>query len=107
MCVLFTEKVGGALILEFLQDGTLTLSTAAADGDFYYDEIDARIQAGRLSDEKKELFESLEKYFRVKFLDEKIELSEARAEEGVQQAPTEAKKVDEFDLDILPKEDKK
>ena len=65
LCVLFTEEVGGILTLEFLRDGTLILKTMADDYDYYYDEIEAGIQVGKLRKEKEELFESLEEYYRI------------------------------------------
>ena len=68
MCVLFTEEVGGILTLEFLQNGTLVFRTAASDYDYYYDEIEAGLQIRRLQDEKKELLEALETYFKTVFL---------------------------------------
>lgn len=68
MCVLFTEECGGILTLEFLQDGTLVFRTRVDDYDYYYDEIEAGLQIRRLQDEKKELLESLELYYRTVFL---------------------------------------
>ena len=65
LCVLFTEEVGGILTLEFLRDGTLILKTMADDYDYYYDEIEAGLQVGKLRKEKEELFESLEIYYRT------------------------------------------
>ena len=65
LCVLFTEEVGGILTLEFLKDGTLILKTIADDYDYYYDEIEAGLQVGKLRKEKEELFRSLEDYYQA------------------------------------------
>lgn len=65
MCVLFTENNGGILTLEFLKDGTLVFRTIADDYDFYYDEIEAGLSIRKLQEEKKELLEALELYYRT------------------------------------------
>ncbi len=70
MCVLFTEDVGGILTLMFEEDGTLMLQTEAEEGDLLYDEIGSVLKVKRLQEEKRELLESLELYFKVFFLDE-------------------------------------
>lgn len=72
MCVLFTEDVGGILILEFDENGTLLLKTEADEGDLLYDEIGATLQVKRLQSEKKDFFASLEMYYKVFLLGEKI-----------------------------------
>ena len=72
MCVLFTEECGGILTVEFLPDGTLILRTRADDYDFYYDEINAGLAISRLHEEKKDLLEKLELYYRVLFLKEEL-----------------------------------
>jgi len=70
MCVLFTEDVGGILTLMFEEDGTLMFQTEAEDGDLLYDEIGSVLKVKRLQEEKRELLESLELYFKVFFLNE-------------------------------------
>ena len=70
MCVLFTEDVGGILTLSFEEDGTLMFQTEAEEGDLLYDEIGSVLKIKRLQEEKRELLESLELYFKVFFLDE-------------------------------------
>jgi len=70
MCVLFTEDVGGILTLSFEEDGTLVFQTEAEEGDLLYDEIGSVLLIKKLQEEKKELLESLELYFKVFFLDE-------------------------------------
>ncbi|MBP3325841.1 MAG: hypothetical protein J6L77_05410 [Coprococcus sp.] len=70
MCVLFTEDIGGILTLEFDEDGTLNMVTQAYDEDLLYDEIGSVLKIKQLREEKKDLFQSLEMYFRVFYLDE-------------------------------------
>ena len=70
MCVLFTEDVGGILTLLFEEDGTLMFQTEAEEGDLLYDEIGSVLKVKRLQEEKRELLESLELYFKVFFLKE-------------------------------------
>lgn len=70
MCVMFTEDVGGILTLSFEEDGTLILQTEAEEGDLLYDEIGSVLLIKRLQEEKQELLESLELYYRVFFLNE-------------------------------------
>ncbi len=70
MCVLFTEDIGGILTLEFDEDGTLNMVTQAYDEDLLYDEIGSVLKIKQLREEKKDLFQSLELYFKVFYLDE-------------------------------------
>nr|WP_177297436.1 DUF6145 family protein [uncultured Blautia sp.] len=70
MCVLYTEDIGGILTLEFDEDGNLQFKTEALDADAMYDEIGSVLKIKQLQEEKKELLESLEMYYRVFFLGE-------------------------------------
>ena len=70
MCVLFAEDVGGILTLLFEEDGTLMFQTEAEEGDLLYDEIGSVLKVKHLQEEKRELLESLELYFKVFFLKE-------------------------------------
>ena len=65
MCVLFTEDVGGILTLSFDEDGTLCLNTEAEETDASYDEIGAGLKIRQMQEEKRELFESLELFYKV------------------------------------------
>jgi hypothetical protein len=62
--------VGGILTLMFEEDGTLMFQTEAEEGDLLYDEIGSVLKVKRLQEEKRELLESLELYFKVFFLNE-------------------------------------
>ena len=70
MCVLFTEEVGGILLLEFQEDGSLQLITEADEGDLLYDDIGSGLKIRQIQLEKSELLESLEMYYRVFVLGE-------------------------------------
>lgn len=67
MCVLFTEDIGGIIIVEFDEDGTLELSTQANEDDILYDDIGSALKIKQIQQDKRELFEQLEQYFRVFF----------------------------------------
>ena len=72
MCVLYTEDVGGILELEFDDEGNLNLKVTADEGDLLFDEIGSVLKIKQIQQEKAELLESLEMYYRVFFLDEEI-----------------------------------
>ena len=73
LCVLFTEDVGGILTLAFDGEGNLNLETSADEGDLLYDDIGSVLKIKQLQNEKRELFESLEMYYRVFFLGQEME----------------------------------
>lgn len=70
MCVLFTEDVGGILVMEFDEDGSLQFKTEAAEEDILYDEIGSVLKIKKLRNEKSELLQSLEMFFKVFFMEE-------------------------------------
>ena len=75
MCVLFTEDVGGVLLLEFDADGKLNLVTQADEGDLLYDDIGSELKIREIQNTKKELLESVELYYNaLKELKEKKEV---------------------------------
>lgn len=73
MCVLYTEDVGGVLVLEFDQDGTLEFKVNAEESDYLFDEIGSVLKIKQYRREKRELLESLEMYYRVFYLGEELE----------------------------------
>ena len=73
LCVLFTEENGGILTLEFDEEGNLTFKTQALEADARYDEIGSVLRIKKIRDEKRDLLESLEMYFKVFFLGEDLE----------------------------------
>ena len=78
MRVLYTEDVGGILMLVFDEDGNLELKVEHAENDFAFDEIGSVLKIKELQQKKRELFESLELFFRVFYLGEEIETDEFR-----------------------------
>ena len=72
MCVLFTEEVGGIFSLVFDDQGNLTLETEADEEDILYDEIGSALKIKQLQETKKELFESLELFYKTFILHQNI-----------------------------------
>ena len=73
MCVLYTEEIGGIFTLELDNQGDLQFKTEAAEADGFYDDIGGALKIKQLRQEKQELLESLEMYYRVFFLGEDVE----------------------------------
>ena len=73
MCVLYTEDVGGILMLVFDEEGNLELKVDHEENDFFFDEIGSVLKIRELQKTKRELFESLEMFFRVFYLGEDVE----------------------------------
>lgn len=73
MTVLYTNDVGGILVMEFDEEGTLCFRTEAAENDFSYDEIGSVLKIRQMQREKEELFQALEMYYRVFFMGESYE----------------------------------
>lgn len=73
MCVLYTEDVGGILMLVFDEEGSLELKVDHAENDFAFDEIGSVLKIKQLQQTKRELFESLELFYRVFYLGEEAE----------------------------------
>lgn len=70
LCVLFTEEIGGVFTLKYNEEGDLEFTTEALDADARYDEIGAALKIKQIRQEKRELLEALELYYRVFFLGE-------------------------------------
>ena len=70
MCVLYTEYIGGILTLEFDSAGNLNFITAANEGDLLFDDIGSALKIKQIREERKELLEALETYYKVFFLGE-------------------------------------
>ena len=73
MCVLYTEDVGGILMLVFDEDGNLELKVDHEENDFAFDEIGSVLKIKELQNTKRELFESLEVFYRVFYLGEEMQ----------------------------------
>lgn len=68
MCVLYTEEIGGILSLEFEEDGSLEFVVRAEENDFLFDEIGSVLKIKQMRENKKDLLEALETYYKVFFL---------------------------------------
>ncbi len=73
ICVLFTEEIGGVFELVFDEDGSLFIRTDCEEEDILYDEIGSGLMVKEVRKSKKELFRSLELYYRAVFLGESFE----------------------------------
>ena len=76
--MLFVNEVGGILLLEYEEDGTLVFQVSSRDDDFFFDEIGSGLKIKELQKEKAELekaelLASLELFYKVFFLNEEIE----------------------------------
>ena len=76
MCVLYTEDVGGILTLEFGDSGTQEFKVTAPEEDYLFDEIGSVLKIKQYQEEKREMLESLELYYRTFFLGEDLDLDE-------------------------------
>ncbi len=65
LCVMYTEEIGGIFMIEFDEKGNLQMKTEALEGDAMYDEIGSALRIKKLQEEKKDLFESLELFYKV------------------------------------------
>ena len=72
MCVLYTEDVGGVLMMVFDEDGELQLEVSHKEDDFLFDEIGSVLKIKQIQREKEELFQSLKLFYKVFFLEEEI-----------------------------------
>lgn len=73
MCVMYTAQVGGILTLEYEEDGTLLLNVTYDEGDLLFDEIGSVLKIKQIQNEKQDLLEALELYYKVFFLNENLE----------------------------------
>ena len=67
------HKVGGILLLEFDEGGSLIFRTEAKENDFAYDEVGSVLEIKSIQREKRELLEELEMFYKVVFLGESYE----------------------------------
>ena len=76
MCVLYTEDVGGILMVIYDEEGNLELRVDHKENDFSFDEIGSVLKIKQLQQTKQELFESLELFYKVFYLGEEVDLEE-------------------------------
>jgi hypothetical protein len=74
MCVMYTEDVGGILMVVFDEDGNLELKVDHKEDDFIFDEIGSVLKIKEMQQNRRELFESLELFFKVFYLGEGMEI---------------------------------
>ncbi len=74
MCLMYTEDVGGVLMVVFDEEGNLELKVDHEEDDFLFDEIGSVLKIKEMQRDRRELFESLEMFFRVFYLGEDMEL---------------------------------
>ena len=70
MCVIFAEDIGGILTLEYTEDGTLEFKVTADEQDYLFDEIGCGLRIKKLQQDKRELLEALEMYYKTFVLGE-------------------------------------
>ena len=68
MCVLYTAEIGGIFSLQYDEEGNLYMNVVAEEDDFSFDEIGSALQ-----NEKRDLLESLEKYYKAVILHEDLD----------------------------------
>lgn len=76
MCVLYTEDIGGILIVVYDEQGNLELRVDHEENDLVFDEIGSILKIKALQREKAELFESLELFYKVFYLGEDIDVTD-------------------------------
>lgn len=65
LCVLFTEDVGGAMMMEYTPEGRLRFRVEAEETDYLFDEIGSALKIKQYQRDKEELLSSLELYYKV------------------------------------------
>lgn len=73
ICVTHTTDVGGILTLQFNETtGNLLIEASADEEDILYDEIGSHLKVKQMMIEHRELWESLETFFKVFYLGDEI-----------------------------------
>ncbi|MDD3279415.1 MAG: DUF6145 family protein [Lachnospiraceae bacterium] len=72
MCVKYTVEISGIFTLFFDEDGNLEMTTEAAESDAMYDEIGGALRIKEIQQEKRELFEALELFYKIFMLGEDV-----------------------------------
>lgn len=73
MCVLYTAEIGGIFSLQYDEEGNLYMNVVAEEDDFSFDEIGSALKIKALQNEKRDLLESLEKYYKAVILHEDLD----------------------------------
>lgn len=70
MCVLYVHDVGGILTMVYNEDGELNFEVTSTEGDPMFDEIGSVLKIKQLQQEKEELLEALQMFYKIFFLGE-------------------------------------
>lgn len=73
MCVLYVNDVGGILTLVFDEDGDLQFEVTSEEFDPMFDEIGSRLKIKQMQQEKQDLLQALQLYYKVFFLGEMLD----------------------------------
>lgn len=73
MCVLYVNDVGGILTLVFDEEGDLQFEVTSEEFDPMFDEIGSRLKIKQMQQEKQDLLQALQLYYKVFFLGEMLE----------------------------------
>ena len=65
--------MGGIFTMMFDEDGSLQLISSCDEGDLLYDDIGSELLIKKMRSSRQELFESLEKYYKVFVLGQPLE----------------------------------
>jgi hypothetical protein len=70
LCVTHVAEVGGIISLLFDEEGNLLIQAFADEEDILYDEIGSQLKIKQYQRAKRDLFESLETFFKVFYIEE-------------------------------------
>ncbi len=70
MCVLYVNDVGGILTLVYDEDGELNFEVTSEEFDPMFDDIGSRLKIKQIRQEKQDLLQALQLYYKVFFLGE-------------------------------------
>ncbi|MEZ3435154.1 MAG: hypothetical protein K1W34_11135 [Lachnospiraceae bacterium] len=73
LCVLYVNDVGGILTLVYEEDGELCFEVTSKEFDPMFDEIGSRLKIKKLKQEKQDLLQALQLYYKVFFLGGEID----------------------------------
>lgn len=73
LCVLYVNDVGGILTLVYEEDGGLCFEVTSKEFDPMFDEIGSRLKIKKLKQEKQDLLQALQLYYKVFFLGGEID----------------------------------
>ena len=79
MCAFFVQISEESFSLFLTRNGNLEFRTACNEDDLLYDDIGSGLKIKQLQQDKKELLESLEMYYRVFFLGEDVDKEKTEA----------------------------